>query len=274
MATAKTDADMLVKACVSISLGQGSYSIEAQANVLGQYLETTETIDDKVEDMSLANNRYTHDVNVENFAPQILSLTSSTKDPVFGQTTEPITMTAQAFDVEGGDLVYLWTDSMGMDLGCDSDSNVCSVSLSESMVPTFEYNLEVIDEYGATDSASGTVSVLWNSNQFTSSGLDNGLTAFYGITYKTTGLLYTFDNATLATDVELTNFDGTYSSVGAVSLAPSTTYDVEKVNSQTVTIEFANDLGATSMWVKLGNLWQLLAQGAPAEVCINQLLHI
>ena len=106
------------------------------------------------------------------------------------------------------------------------------------MVPTFEYNLEVIDEYGATDSASGTVSV-WNSNQFTSSGLDNGLTAFYGITYKTTGLLYTFDNATLATDVELTNFDGTYSSVGAVSLAPSTTYDVEKVNSQTVTIEFA-----------------------------------
>ena len=55
MATAKTDADMLGEACVSISLGQGSYSIEAQANVLGQYLETTETIDDKVEDMSLAN---------------------------------------------------------------------------------------------------------------------------------------------------------------------------------------------------------------------------
>ena len=265
MATSKTDADMLGEACVSISLSEGSYSIEAQANILGQYLETTETIDDKVEDMSLANNKYSHDVNVENFAPQILSLTTSTKDPIFGQSNDPITITAQAFDVEGDQLIYTWTDSMGNDLGCDSDSNECSVALSESMVPTFEYNVQVSDTYGATDSGSGTVSV-WNFNQFTSSGLDNGLTASYDLVYKTTGLGVTFDNATLASDVGLPNYDGTYSSVGAVTFTPSTTYDVEKINSQTVSVEFANDLGATSMWVKIGNLWELLAEGTPSEV--------
>ncbi|RPG77068.1 MAG: hypothetical protein CBE08_000895 [Euryarchaeota archaeon TMED248] len=265
MATSKTDADMLGEACVSISLSEGAYSIEAQANILGQYMETTETLDTKVEDMSLANNRYSHDVNVENFAPQILSLTASTKDPIFGQTIEPISITAEAFDVEGDQLIYTWTDSMGNDLGCDSDSNECFVALSESMVPTFEYNLEVMDIYGASDSASGTVSV-WNLNEFTSTGLDNGLTATYSIVYKTVGLGVGFDNATLASDVSLPGFDGTYSSVGAVTFTPSTTYDVEKIDSQTVSVEFGNDLGATSMWVKIGNLWQLLAEGTPIEV--------
>ncbi len=265
MATAKTDADMLGEACVTISLDEGSYSIEAQANILGQWMETTDTLDTKVEDMSLANNRYSHDINVENFAPQILSLTSSAKDPVYGQTTEPIVLTAEAFDVEGDTLDYLWTDSMGQDLGCDADSNTCTVQLAESMIPTFEFNLEVQDSYGASDSGSSTVEV-WNYGQFTSSGLDNGLTAMYEIVYKTTGLSVTFDNATLATDTSLPNFDGTYSSVGAVSFNPSTTYDVDNVDSQTITVEFGNDLGATSMWVKVGNLWQLLAQGTPTEV--------
>ena len=265
MATAKTDADMLGEACVSISLDEGSYSIEAQANILGQWMETDDTLDTKVEDMSLANNRYTHDVNVENFAPQILSLTSSTKDPIYGQSNDPIVLTAEAFDVEGDTLTYLWTDSMGQDMGCEADSNTCTVQLAESMIPTFEFNLEVLDTYGASDSDSGTVEV-WNLGQFSSSGLDNGITAKYDIVYKTTGLDVVFDDATLASDVSLPGFDGTYSSVGAVTFSPSTTYDVDNVDSQTVTMEFGNDLEATSMWVKLGNLWQLLAQGTPNEV--------
>ena len=265
MATAKTDADMLGEACVTISLDEGSYSIEAQANILGQWLEATDTLDDKVEDMSLANNRYTHDVNVENFAPQILSLESSTKDPIYGQSNEPIVLTAEAFDVEGDTLDYIWTDSMGQDMGCNADSNTCTVQLTESMIPTFEFNLKVQDSYGASDSGSGTIGV-WNFGQYSTSGLDNGLTANYDIIYKTTGLNVAFDNASLATDVSLPGFDGTYSSVGAVAFNPSTTYDVDNVDSQTVTIEFGNDLGATSMWVKVGNLWQLLAQGTPNEV--------
>ena len=265
MATAKTDADMLGEACVSITLGEGQYSIEAEANILGQWLEGSDTLDSKVVDMSLSNNRYSHDVNVENFAPQILSITNSGRDAVYGLTSEPITISATAFDVEGDDLLYLWTDSMGEDLGCDSDSNVCSVDISESMVPTFEYNLQVTDSFGATDSASGTATV-WNYGSFTSSDLDNGLSASYSIVYRTTGLTVTFDDASLASGVSLPGYDGTYDSVGAFTFAPSTTYDIEKINNQTVTLEFGNDLGATSMWVKVGNLWQLLAQGTPAEV--------
>ena len=87
---------------------------------MGQYLDGTETIDDKVVDMSPSNNRYSHDVNVQNFAPQILSLQDDAKIavlPLISQPERPITMTAQAFDVEGGLLTYIWTDSMGNDLG-------------------------------------------------------------------------------------------------------------------------------------------------------------
>ena len=130
------------------------------------------------------------------------------------------------------------------------------------MVPTFEYNLQVIDDFGASDAESGYVTQ-YGIQISSLPGLDNGLTAFYLITYRTTGLDASFDNADLVSDVELPNFDGTYSSVGAVTLTPSTTYDVENVNSQTVTLNSTTTLVQLPCGIKIGNLWQLLAQGTP-----------
>ena len=74
-----------------------------------------------------------------------------------------MTISAQAFDVEGGLLNYIWTDSMGNDLGCDSDSSTCAVELSQDNVPSFEYNLQVIDDFGASDAETGYVTLM-NSN--------------------------------------------------------------------------------------------------------------
>ncbi len=266
MATTKTDAEMLGKACVSVTMVEGMYSITAEGHIIGQYLESTETVDTKVADMSLANNRDVKSVNVENFAPQILTLTSDGKNLVFGgDTAQGMTLTVDAFDVEGGDLTYEWTDSMGVDLGCDTDSNQCYVDLISSMIPTFEFNVKVTDQYGDHDSDSASVTV-WNSGQYTSVGLADGITAKYDIVYMTTGLEVEFDNATKAMGQELPGYDGSYDSVASVTFNPSTTFDSDVVNNQDISVHFENDLGATSMWVKVGNLWQLLDSGTPDEV--------
>jgi hypothetical protein len=89
--------------------------------------------------------------------------------------------------------------------------------------------------------------------------------AAYQITYKGTGLEIFFENATEAVDVNLPGYDGTYSSVGGMTISPSTTFDTKDVNSQSMTMAFGNQIEATSMWLKIGNLWQLLATGTPDE---------
>ena len=270
-ATQKTDADMLGEACVTISLSEGDYSIEAEANILGQWLETTDTLDDKVVDMSLSNNRYTHDVTVENFDPQILSLTADLKDAVYdSEKIVDLTLSADTFDVEKDNLVYLWTDSDANTLPCDSSNspNECVIPLSESMVPNFEYNLEVQDSFGASDFASAVLNVM-NSQMFSSTGLDNGLEVDYNIVYQSTGLTVDFDNATTVSAQELPNFAGTYDSLAAFTVAASTTYSSDKVDSQTLDVKFSNNLGATSMWIKVGNLWQLLSDSAPSETDVG-----
>ena len=270
-ATQKTDADLLGEACVTITLGEGEYSIEAEANILGQWLETTDTLDDKVEDMSLSNNRYTHDVTVENFAPQILTLTSSLKDAVYSdERPTDLVMSADTFDVEGDTLAFLWTDSDGNDIACQSSNspNECTIPLAESMVPNFEFNLEVQDTLGASDFASSVLNVM-NDETFSSTGLENGLEVDYGIVYMSTGLTVDFNNVSTVSDEVLPNFGGTYSSVAAFSVSTSTTFGSDKVDSQTLDVNFPNDLGATSIWIKVGNLWQLLSDSAPVETDVG-----
>jgi len=270
-ATQKTDADLLGEACVTITLGEGEYSIEAEANILGQWLETTDTLDDKVEDMSLSNNRYTHDVTVENFAPQILTLTSSLKDAIYSdERPTDLVMSADTFDVEGDTLAFLWTDSDGNDIACQSSNspNECTIPLAESMVPNFEFNLEVQDSLGASDFASSVLNVM-NEETFSSIGLENGLEVNYGIVYMSTGLAVDFNNVSTVSDEALPNFGGTYSSVAAFSVSTSTTFGSDKVDSQTLDVNFPNDLGATSIWIKVGNLWQLLSDSAPVETDVG-----
>ena len=262
-ASAKTpDAQMLVYACASISLGEGNFNIEAEANLLGQWNEDGGTLDDKVDDMSLSNNRYDFNVDVANFAPQILSLSTSSDSLTADSDRTEFTATVSVFDVEGDAIDYVWTDASGADLDCDTDT--CAITVDESMVPTYRFNVLVQDSYGAFDTAQGEVSV-WNQDDFTGYSADQSLMAAYQITYKGTGLELNFDNASDAVEVSLPGYDGTYSSVGGMTISPLTTYDTKDVDSQTMTLAFGNQIQATSMWLKVGNLWQLLATGTPDE---------
>jgi len=261
-ATAKTDAQMLVYACASVSMGEGNFNVEAEANLLGQWDEDAGELDDKIEDMSLSNNRYDFDVEVTNFAPQILSLSLSADSLTADSDRTEVIATANVFDVEGDNINYVWTDASGEDLDCDSDS--CTITVDESMVPTYRFNVVVQDPYGAYDTAQGEVTV-WNQDDFSGYSFDESLMAAYQITYKGTGLEIFFENASEAVDVSLPGYDGTYSSVGGMTISPSTTFDTKDVNSQSMTMAFGNQVEATSMWLKIGNLWQLLATGTPDE---------
>jgi len=255
------DAQMLVYACATVSMGEGDFNVKAEANLLGQWNEDTSELNDKVDDMSLSNNRYDFDVEVTNFAPQILSLSLNSESLTTDTDKDTFTATVSVFDVEGDTITYVWTDQFGADLACDSDS--CTVGVDETMIPTFRFNVVVSDTYGASDNAQGEVAV-WNQDIFNSQG-EQELTAEFSIVYKATGLGMLFDNASAVVDVELPGYDGTYSSVGAIGVSPSTTYDTKDIMSQTITVAFDNQLDATSMWLKVGNLWQLLNTGTPDE---------
>ena len=256
------DAQMLVYACASVSMDEGNFNVKAEANLLGQWDEDQLTLNDKVDDMSLSNNRYDFDVEVTNFAPQILSINLDTDVLIADSDRTEFVATASVFDVEGDDISYFWADTSGEEIECDS--SVCSMTVDESMVPTFRFNLVVTDSYGAVDSTQGEISV-WNFDNFTSSDVETGITLDYEITYKGTGLSMSYGNASDATDIELPGFDGTYSSVGGVAIIPGTTFDTKDVLEQSVKFTFADSVDATSMWVKAGNLWQLLASGTPSE---------
>ena len=255
------DAQMLVYACATVSMGEGDFNVKAEANLLGQWNEDTSELNDKVDDMSLSNNRYDFDVEVTNFAPQILSLSLNSESLTTDTDKDTFTATVSVFDVEGDTITYVWTDQFGADLACDSDS--CTLGVDETMIPTFRFNVVVSDTYGASDNAQGEVAV-WNQDIFNSQG-EQELTAEFSIVYKATGLGMLFDNASAVVDVELPGYDGTYSSVGAIGVSPSTTYDTKDIMSQTITVAFDNQLDATSMWLKVGNLWQLLNTGTQDE---------
>ena len=262
-ATLKTpDAQMLVYACASVSMGEGNFNVEAEANLLGEWDDDALTLDDKTDDMSLSNNKFDFDVEVTNFAPQILSLTLSADSLTADSDKSDFTATVNVFDVEGDDMFYSWTDVNGEDIPCETDT--CTISVDESMVPTYRFNVIASDSYGAYDTIQGEVSV-WNLDTFSAYSADETIMASYGITYKGTGLGMTFGNASEMVEVSLPGYDGTYSSVGGMTISPATTYDTKDVNSQTMTLAFGNQIQATSMWVKVGNLWQLLATGTPDE---------
>ena len=114
--------------------------------MLGEYDEDSMMLDDKRADVILVNNAYDYDVTVINFEPQILSLTSLEKTVVVGDS---MTVIANAFDVEGDELMYAWNDGSGNAIACD-DINLtmlgeCTFTVTVTMVPTVEIRVTVSD---------------------------------------------------------------------------------------------------------------------------------
>ena len=264
-ATPKTsDAQMLVYACATISLGEGGFNIEAEANLLGQWNEDGDVLDDRVEDMSLSNNRYDFDIEVSNFAPQILSLSVDSDSVTADSEKSEFTAVVDVFDVEGDEITYIWQETNGDIIPCET--NTCTISVDETMVPTYRFNVIAEDSYQAQDWTQGEVSI-WNYDSFTqiNSTANGDIMTSYDLVYKGAGLSVIMLEAPTLNDVALPGFDGTYSSVGAMLIEPATTYDTKDVNEQSITMAFGDQMPATSMWLKSGNLWTMLDSGTPDE---------
>ena len=262
--TDRTDAEPMGYACAEVSMAQGDYIVEATANMLGEYDEDGMTLDDKIVDMITTNNDYTYDFEVTNYAPEILTLTTSEKAVMVGDT---ITVTATAFDVEGDKVEFSWSDGSGEELVC-ADSGLaltgeCTFDIDITMVPMLEIRVVATDTFGNDDESMMLDVSLEES--FAASGLADGFNAVYTITAKTSGLTVDFADGTLdaVTNPSCANVP---TPVGAVTVNPSTTYDSSVLIAHSMTVHFPNDLDVMQMWMETGSQVITVASGEGDEV--------
>ncbi len=257
--TEKTVAETMGYACATVAMDQGEYTVEATANLLGLLDEDAGTLDDKTTDMITVNNDYTFDVTIVNFEPQLLTFTSSQREVLAGDS---LTFTATAFDVEGDELQFSWSDGMGTALSCADGGlaieGTCEISVDLTMVPMLEVRVSVTDSYNTVeDTMMIDVQV---QESFTATGLTDGFAAVYSITAKTSGLTVDFADGSLdaVTNPSCANVP---TPVGSVVVNPSTTYDSSVLSSHSMTVHFPNDLDVMQMWMETGNQVFTVASG-------------
>ena len=262
--TDKTDAEPLGVACASFEFADGDYNVRATAAMTGQYDEVSNTTDSKIIDMIQVNNHYSFDIEVVNYAPQILSLKATEESVLAG---DALTFTAVTFDVEGDELLFTWADSSGDALACDNadaeTSGVCTFTTTIMMVPSLNIVLSVSDGFN-TEVETASVEVL-SSESFTATGLSDGFAAVYSITARTSGLSVSFADGSLD-PVEINSCANSPTPVGSVSVSPSTTYDSSVLVSHSMTVHYPNDLGVQYMWMEAGNQVVSVASGDGDEV--------
>jgi hypothetical protein len=262
--TDRTEAEPLGVACASFTFDNGDYNVKATATMTGQYDENTNTTDSKIFDMIEVNNYYSFDIEVVNYAPQILTLKATDESVIAGAA---LTFTAVTFDVEGDELVFTWADSNGDALNCDNadaeTSGVCTFTTTIMMVPSLNIVLSVSDGFNAVVETT-SVEVL-SSETFTASGLSDGFAAVYSLTARTSGLSVSFADGSLD-PVEINTCANSPTPVGSVSVSPSTTYDSSVLVSHSITVHYPNDLGVKYLWMEAGNQVISIASGDGDEV--------
>ena len=262
VATDKTpDADPVGFVCASHNFDVGEYVVEATVNMVGQYDEGSSTLDTKISDMVPSNNDWDYRVTVDNFAPNILSLKSTGNDVVVGDS---VTFVGEAFDVEGDKLEFTWYDGSGAELCADTGGDgSCTVTTTDTMVPSFQVRMEVTDSYNTVD-ASISIDVMVDLT-FQATGLADGFNAVYTAKLRASGLDVTFADGPVD-QVEIDSCANSPTPVGSVTVNPSTTYDSSTVVEQTMHVHFPNDLGVQHMWMEAGNVVISVASGAGEEV--------
>ena len=259
--TTRTDADTIGYACVTHDFSDGDYTVEAHANMLGMYDEDESSVDDKVVDMISVNNVYDFDIEVVNFAPEILVLKYQNELVKVGDS---IVITVEAFDVEGDRITYQYNDGFGDAITCEElGTNICRFTADISMVPSQEV-VVTIDDGTSTDIDSVVVTV-YDENSYSSTDLAEGFAAVYTVAAKSSGLSVTFaDGPTDA--VSTASCANSPTPVGSVVVNPSTTYDSSVLISQSITVHFPTNLGVMAMWMSSGNQVLPLVSGVVDEV--------
>ena len=254
------NAETLVFACASHDFVVGEYVVEASANMIGEYDEGDSSVDTKTIDMVPNNNNWDYTISVDNFAPNIISLKASSSEASVGDS---VTFEVSAFDVEGDRLGYTWYDGSGQVLCVDEGLSTCTITVADTMVPMFEFRVEVNDGYNTVDSSSSID--VFAELTFQASGLAEGFNAVYTAKLRANGLDVTFADGPMDS-VDIDSCANSATPVGSVTVNPSTTYDSTVVSEQTMHVHFPNDLGVQYMWMEAGNLVISVASGAGDEI--------
>ena len=206
---------------------------------------------------------------ITNNPPVIDSLTlNNIGDLVVGDV---VSITVEARDPDGNQgnsLDYEWSWAGGIIPGCSGNGNdykTCTFTAISQHVGNLEVTVEVEDPHLATDAEEITFEV-WNSVTATSTS-SQGIELIYEMDYFSTAgfSISTWEDADASPyeGVQLEGFAGTYSAVGVVDYAPSTTYAASDVLTQHISVTVAKNLGATSLWyIDSSGSWILLSSNS------------
>ena len=262
-ATDRDEAEPEGKACHEFDFPVGRWFVEANLNMLGEIYDSKQT------DMQPYDNSYAFVVEVDNFAPQILSVSTQSRGLVADETNPmSSTFSVEAFDVEdsASDLLYIWSDKDGNRIdGCQGAT--CTVALTESMVPLFRGSIAVVDSMGESDLESFEVMIKNRDVLSSAEGdLAAGYAAVYDITYSSTGLNVAFSEGNSGDQIELDGCIGQYAVTSSIIVDPSTTYDAGSIDSHSLTVHFPSTAGITSAWLEYGQMYMEIGQGDGDEV--------
>ena len=229
----------------------------------GEYTFTATLVNDtKMVDAKPSNNEKSLTLNVRNNAPLILSLELLNDEELYIGQEDLLSMAVQVFDVDdpsasGIEIEWMYN---GMALpGCERAPMLvtCSIVIDPAYVTNFPVAVNVYDAHGGEVSGEIMLQV-WNDGSYASS-TESGLQLSYELLYwGTTPFTVESVDGDAMTNLELPGFTGRYDSVGVIDYTPSTTYSANDVLEQSMNIQYAKSLEATSLWYVNGATWTML----------------
>ncbi|MDA9828293.1 hypothetical protein N9C12_01230 [Candidatus Poseidoniaceae archaeon] len=240
-------------ACTMISL-----TIDGEYTFSASLLNESKMVDAKP-----SNNEKSMTASVRNNAPLIISLDLLNDEDLYLGQDDLISMAVQVFDVDDPSSSNMEIEWMfnGVALpGCDRATmrTTCSVLIEPQFVTNFPVSVNVYDANGGEVSAELMLQV-WNDGSYSTSTASGLVLAYDMFFWGTTPFSVNATDGEAQTNTELPGFTGRYDSVGVIDYAPSTTYSANDVLEQSMSVQYAKSLGATSLWYVNGASWTLLS---------------
>ncbi|MDA9165868.1 hypothetical protein N9O16_00065 [Candidatus Poseidoniaceae archaeon] len=240
-------------ACTMISL-----TIDGEYTFSASLLNESKMVDAKP-----SNNEKSMTASVRNNAPLIISLDLLNDEDLYLGQDDLISMAVQVFDVDDPSSSNMEIEWMfnGVALpGCDRATmrTTCSVLIEPQFVTNFPVSVNVYDANGG-DVSEELMLQVWNDGSYSTSTASGLVLAYDMFFWGTTPFSVNATDGEAQTNTELPGFTGRYDSVGVIDYAPSTTYSASDVLEQSMSVQYAKSLGATSLWYVNGASWTLLS---------------
>lgn len=240
-------------ACTMISL-----SIDGEYTFSASLLNESKMVDAKP-----SNNEKSMTASVRNNAPLIISLDLLNDEDLYLGQDDLISMAVQVFDVDdpsSSNMEIEWMFNGVALQGCERATmrTTCSVLIEPQFVTNFPVSVNVYDANGGEVSAELMLQV-WNDGSYSTSTASGLVLAYDMFFWGTTPFSVNATDGEAQTNTELPGFTGRYDSVGVIDYVPSTTYSANDVLEQSMSVQYAKSLGATSLWYVNGASWTLLS---------------